>query len=110
MAGDKLIPGWAFLAQSSVLRTRAGQDSWEGYRSSVFQRDQALLAPYSHIKVEHHFAQSVEQVGHSQAELTQAKEVVLEAGSAEGFLAGCSATKEESRKEGWEKGLRVDRE
>ncbi|KAL0370668.1 UNVERIFIED_CONTAM: hypothetical protein Sangu_0384900 [Sesamum angustifolium] len=36
MSGEKKGPDWAIFDQSTVLGTRAGQDSWEVYRSSLF--------------------------------------------------------------------------
>ncbi|KAL0427340.1 UNVERIFIED_CONTAM: hypothetical protein Slati_2908800 [Sesamum latifolium] len=56
MEGERLIPDWALSARKSVLMTHVGQDSWEMYKSSLLPRDQALLAPYSHIQVEKHLA------------------------------------------------------
>ncbi|XP_020553332.1 uncharacterized protein LOC105173307 isoform X1 [Sesamum indicum] len=62
MEGERLIPNWAISGQSSVLKTHVGQDSWELYKSTILPRDQALLAPMSHIRVEQNFAHSLSQV------------------------------------------------
>ncbi|KAL2235295.1 UNVERIFIED_CONTAM: hypothetical protein Sindi_1261700 [Sesamum indicum] len=59
MEGDKLIPYWTISAQSSVLKTHVGQNSWELYKSTLLSRDQALLTPLSRILIEHNLAQSI---------------------------------------------------
>ncbi|KAK4428258.1 hypothetical protein Salat_1125400 [Sesamum alatum] len=46
MEGDKLDPGWAISARSSVLRSLVGQDSWELYKACLLERDQAMA--FSH--------------------------------------------------------------
>ncbi|KAK4426303.1 hypothetical protein Salat_1398800 [Sesamum alatum] len=49
MEGEKLVPDWAISAQSSVLKTHVGQDSWELYKACLLAQDQATLVPTAHV-------------------------------------------------------------
>ncbi|KAK4437033.1 hypothetical protein Salat_0037200 [Sesamum alatum] len=61
MEGEKLDPGWAISARSSMLRSLVGQDSWELYKACLLERDQVLLAQTSHTRVEEHIAHVLTQ-------------------------------------------------
>ncbi|KAL0311617.1 UNVERIFIED_CONTAM: hypothetical protein Sangu_2456400 [Sesamum angustifolium] len=39
MSAEKMVPDWTISDQSTVLRPHEGRDSWEVYRSSLFQHD-----------------------------------------------------------------------
>ncbi|KAL2233011.1 UNVERIFIED_CONTAM: hypothetical protein Sindi_1481100 [Sesamum indicum] len=112
MEGERLIPNWAISGQSSVLKTHVGQDSWELYKSTILPRDQALLAPMSHIRVEQNFAHSLSQLAtcekekvelesqksELEAQLRELKQKVassVESAKAEGFSADRVAGREE---------------
>ncbi|KAL2249811.1 UNVERIFIED_CONTAM: hypothetical protein Sindi_2454800 [Sesamum indicum] len=62
MEEEKLIPDWHVSTQSSVLKTLTGHDSWKLFKSSFLPRDQALLTPLSHIRMEQNSAHSISQV------------------------------------------------
>ncbi|KAK4434780.1 hypothetical protein Salat_0640900 [Sesamum alatum] len=61
MEGEKLVPDWAISAQSSVLKTHVGQDSWELYKAYLLARDQAALVPTAHTRIEEHHAHVLTQ-------------------------------------------------
>ncbi|KAL2250222.1 UNVERIFIED_CONTAM: hypothetical protein Sindi_2495900 [Sesamum indicum] len=44
MSGEKWVLDWNISKNSSVLRTFAGQDSWEVYKAACLKRDQVILA------------------------------------------------------------------
>ncbi|KAL2249924.1 UNVERIFIED_CONTAM: hypothetical protein Sindi_2466100, partial [Sesamum indicum] len=61
MSGEKWIPDWKISKNSSVLRTFAGQDSWEVYKAACLERDQVILAQTSLTSHEEHFAHNMTQ-------------------------------------------------
>ncbi|KAL2245915.1 UNVERIFIED_CONTAM: hypothetical protein Sindi_2859700 [Sesamum indicum] len=92
MEGEKLVPNWAISGQSSVLKTHVGQDSWELYKFTILPRDQALLAPMSHIRVEQNFAHSLSQCNYWRHEKMVADKLLEEKSSK---LAICEKEKVE---------------
>ncbi|KAL2235184.1 UNVERIFIED_CONTAM: hypothetical protein Sindi_1250600 [Sesamum indicum] len=61
MEGDKWIPDWQISPNSSVFRTRSGQDSWELYDANCLLLDQAALLQTSFTRMEEHCAHSLVQ-------------------------------------------------
>ncbi|KAL2230584.1 UNVERIFIED_CONTAM: hypothetical protein Sindi_1652800 [Sesamum indicum] len=61
MSGEKWIPDWAISKNSSIMQTRAGQDSWDVYKTACLERDQIILAQISHTTIEEHIAHSITQ-------------------------------------------------
>ncbi|KAL2249946.1 UNVERIFIED_CONTAM: hypothetical protein Sindi_2468300 [Sesamum indicum] len=61
MSGEKWLPDWNISKNSSVLRTFAGQDSWEVYKAACLERDQVILAQTSLASLEEHFAHNIAQ-------------------------------------------------
>ncbi|KAL2252541.1 UNVERIFIED_CONTAM: hypothetical protein Sindi_0048800 [Sesamum indicum] len=61
MSGERLIPNWAISISSSVLRTRAGQDSWELYRAACLERNLVISAQTSYTAVQENFAHNITQ-------------------------------------------------
>ncbi|KAL2232377.1 UNVERIFIED_CONTAM: hypothetical protein Sindi_1417700 [Sesamum indicum] len=61
MEGDKWIPDWQISPQSSVFRTRSGQDSWELYDASCLPYDQVALLQTPFTRMEEHCAHSLIQ-------------------------------------------------
>ncbi|KAL2249893.1 UNVERIFIED_CONTAM: hypothetical protein Sindi_2463000 [Sesamum indicum] len=62
MSGEKWVPDWKISKNSSILRTLAGQDSWEIYKAACLERDQIILAQTSHTSIEEHLAHNIAQV------------------------------------------------
>ncbi|KAL2232445.1 UNVERIFIED_CONTAM: hypothetical protein Sindi_1424500, partial [Sesamum indicum] len=61
MSGEKWVPDWNISKNSSVLRTFAGQDSWEVYKAACLECDQVILAQTSLTSLEEHFAHNMAQ-------------------------------------------------
>ncbi|KAL2251338.1 UNVERIFIED_CONTAM: hypothetical protein Sindi_2256100 [Sesamum indicum] len=61
LEGDKWIPDWQISPQSSIFKTRSGQDSWELYDASCLPRDQAALLQISFTRMEEYCAHSLVQ-------------------------------------------------
>ncbi|KAL2228545.1 UNVERIFIED_CONTAM: hypothetical protein Sindi_1834200 [Sesamum indicum] len=61
MSGEKWVPDWKISKNRSVLRTLAGQDSWEIYKAACLERDQIIVAQASHTSIEEHLAHNIAQ-------------------------------------------------
>ncbi|KAL2230217.1 UNVERIFIED_CONTAM: hypothetical protein Sindi_1616100 [Sesamum indicum] len=61
MEGEKWVPDWQISPNSSVFRTRSGQDSWELYDANCLPLDQAALLQTSFTRMEEHCAHSLVQ-------------------------------------------------